>query len=314
VPARDNADERTVGYLILNLAVPSHEHPSTRGHIVAANAAGRQIGIKIARIVLADGPPSFPRYVFHFPRYRRDDLLAGIIGEAIYYAVDLTCGPFSDPDDPFTVFPIPLGLLRTPQSLTPRALIEVEEARPPLLKTLDFPHKSLSSVTGFVAFDVAASWRAVPALLRDNALHNAARFLKDSQHNFYVYPGDYGEVLHNEEKQHFTTGWEKSKAEAALLAAFKCVEAIVGTLPSDDERLRRKLVSLGFNPDEHFGLHGDLPMFSYLKLMEAARDKRSAHGSTPHPPVEARELFLYQDCARFLLIRSLEREIGRSLF
>ena len=306
--------ERTVGYLLLHLAVPSHQHPPSRDHIIAANGAARKIGVKLLRTPLGDSMASLPHYIFHFPRFARDDGRAAAIGESITYAVHLTCGPFGDPSDPFTVFPIPSKLLRSPGSLSTLELINLEESRPPHLRTLDFPALSLSSATGFVSNSVAAAWRAAPPLLDDRKLHDAARFLKDSQDNFYVYPGDYMEVLHNDERQHPASGWERSKVEAAPLASFKAVEAILGSLPSDDRRLRRDLASLGFDPDEPFGLRPEVPLILFLRQMKDARDKRSAHGSTGLQPVDARDLFLYQDCARFLLIRSIERVIGQSLY
>ena len=298
--------------LVLDLAVPDHQHPPTREHVVEANRAARTLGIKIRTLTLDQDHASINRYVFHFPRYRRNDAQASRIGESLAYAVDLTCGPFRDPRHSATVFPIPSVLLSSNTVLTKRRLIELEESREPRFRTLDFPALALSATVGFVAQHVAAAWRATPPIYSNDRLHNAARFYRDSQEHFFVYPGQYEEVVYGD-AQEPQSGWEKSTLEAALLAAFKTVEVLLGALPSGDARLRRKLQSLGFDPYEPFGFPEQMPLFRFLRVMEDSRDKRSAHGSTPFGPVTVKEMFLFQNCARWLLVRSIESAIGRSL-
>jgi len=305
-------DEQRVGYLVLDLGVPGHQHPPTREHLVEANRAARTLGIKVRRVSMDPDHASIDRYVFHFPRYRRNDGQAGRIGESLAYAVDLTCGPFRDPQHSATVFPIPSVLLSSKGALTTRRLIELEESREPHLRTLDFPALALSATVGFVAQHVATAWRATPAIYSSDRLHNAARFYRDSQEHFFVYPGQYEEVVYGD-AQEPQSGREKSTLEAALLGAFKTVEAMLGALPSDDNRLRRKLHSLGLDPDEPFGFPEQMPLVRFLRIMEDSRDKRSAHGSTPFVPITVKEMFLFQNCARWLLVRSIEATIGRSL-
>ena len=305
-------NERRVGYLVLDLGVPGNQYPPTREHVVEANRAAKLLGIKVRRLALDASSASIDRYVFHFPRYLRSDLQASRIGESLAYSVDLTCGPFRDPQHVSTVFPIPSILLSSNVLLTARDLIELEETREPRFRTLDFPSLALSTTIGFGATRVAAAWRATPPIYADDRLHNAARFFRDSQEHFFVYPGQYEQVLYGDTPQ-AQSGWEKSTLETALLGAFKTIEALLGALPSDDNRLRRKLVSLELDPDEPFGIPDETPLYKFLQVMEEARDKRSAHGSTPFAPVSMREMFLYQNCARCLLVRSIEAATGRLL-
>jgi len=306
--------ERKVQYLLLQLGVPERQYPASTKHIAASKLAARSMGIKLSRVRFAGSSQAGPsRYMFRFPWYKRDDNLANRIAESVIYAANITCYPFGDSHEPALVLPIPAEMTKDPSRLALGDIIEVERLRPPQLQTVEYPDISIGSVTLLPDTCATAAWKAAPVLFKREEFHKAARFLKGSQDNFYVWPGQYLEALCDDQAAP-QSGWEQTRLEDALLSAFKSVEALLGAPPSDDRRLISKIQALGINPEEPFGHPHRVPLYAFIELMGRARDTRSAHGSTPHGPILVRDLFLFQDCARYLLTESIEAHLGASIY
>ena len=96
--------------------------------------------------------------------------------------------------------------------------------------------------------------------------------------------------------------------------AYKAIEALIGEPPSDDEKLKAKIIELGIDPEGKFGIHSDTPLYEFIREIAQARDKKAAHGRTPPSKILVRDMMLYQDCALFMLKRTLEHLISGDLY
>lgn len=101
---------------------------------------------------------------------------------------------------------------------------------------------------------------------------------------------------------------DATRAEDAVQNAFKAVEALIGEPPSSDEKLRRKLKTIGVNPEEPAGwqTHGEgpekEPLATKVRTLQASRDKRAAHAKTrPRAPLTYYDVMDAQGCARTIV-------------
>jgi len=307
--------EKKVEYLLLHLGVPSPQHPPSTKHVSSSNRAANHMGIKLQRISLdyEKGSHTTHRYMFRFPYFRRDDKAAVWIAESVIYATNITCHPFGDPHEPAFVLPIPSAMSKDIANLTVRDLIDLEERRAPLLRSVEYPRLSIGAVTQMIDQCVSAAWTAAIALFDRECFHRAARFLKESQDEFYVWPGQYAAVLADEEASP-QTGWERTRIENALLLAFKSAEALIGDPPKNDRKLKRKIGALGINPYEPIGHPTQMPLYKFIRKFSKDRDTVAAHGSLAAANIKTRDMFLYQDCARYLLMSAIEHHLGMKVY
>jgi len=304
------SNERKVIYLLLLLG---YSDLSRSKHQAILNKAAKQLGITLSRIKINTCSSSIYRFIFRFPRFKRDDVLANRIAEAIIYAANITYGPLIEFHESGLSFPIPSNLIRNSAEVDFDTLVDLEENRSLDLKILQFPTTSIGSTIFIDDVRVTAAWKITNLLFSRGNFLDAARYLKESQENFYVGPGQIEDVIFDS-SSYFKTGWEQSRLEISLLNAFKVIEAIVGDLPSDDKKLIRKIQFLGIDPYRGFGIPPQRPLFEFLRDMNKARDRGSAHGSTPPQKILVRDMFLFQDCARYFLQEVLENELGEDLY
>lgn len=305
-------DSTRVCYLVLHLGVPSNVVPTPSpehlGGAESAEQAGQQLGIEIwpARV---DATPDATRghysYLFRFPDWERDDHRATRFGEAMIYAISVLHGPFMDPTETSPVFRIPKQLAQDQAHLHIDTLIQLERSRDPSDRITDFPSQALGSMTMVSDTKVDAAWRMVPALVQEDNLFRAARFLTASHAEFYVPPGGIAEVLAYPDLT-AQTGLEQNSFENALQNAFKAVEAIIGDPPKDDRKFFSKISAIGLDPNDPVGYATKQPLHKVIRDMNQARDKKSAHGSTPNRTIPAGELMEYQACARLVLWTAIE--------
>jgi hypothetical protein len=110
-------DGRQVCYMLLHLSVPSNRHPVRSSKYLnglkSADKAGKDLGVRVwpVRVYWKNHRGDY-RYFFCFPRLRRDDERALLIGESVLYAVSLTSGPFWGAGEATPVFRVPIGLTR----------------------------------------------------------------------------------------------------------------------------------------------------------------------------------------------------------
>ena len=307
----DNSNK--VSYLLLHLGVPVAYSLTSGKHLVAAKKAAKTLGIQLSTISVEidNKNPSFPRYLFHFPYFQRNDELASRFADTVLIVASVTYGPFLDDKDDVSVFRIPMSLIGNRKSIHLGELIQLEESRAWEDKIADFDTVSLiGSEVQFSDRAVEMAWELTPLLFKDDRFLRAFRFLKASQDNFYVWSGEIDNAIEN---AHTTAKnvFHQSRLENALQDSFKAIEAILGDPPKDDKKFIRKIEAIGLNPNESFGL-ANKPLYQTIRDMNEARDKKAAHGSTSNRHISVGELLDYQYCARLIVIQASKSEIGTS--
>jgi hypothetical protein len=305
-----------VVYVLLHLGVPTNEIPPSRGHIIEANKTANSINIHIVRlpVIKESEVMTSPnqRYFIRFPWYRRNDNDAIRIAECVLYGVAISFGPFGNPDlsDPIAI--LPASVIRGQKEVSFEELVEIEKSKGYHERMFDFPTQAFGAA--FISkFRVEVAWKAARALYHDQKLFEAARFLKDSQDNFFVWPGQIREAA-SDPGLTVKSGWEQSKFENALISTFKVIEAIIGDPPSNKTKFQRKLRSVGIDPNELVGYRDKKPICDVIREMSRERDKKSAHGSTSNREIAVANMLEYQACSRYVLIYALENYLGEELF
>lgn len=289
-------------YLLLHLGAPSTRGESSPQHVAQAKQACKRLGLTLEVFPLTSGKRAFPneRYFFRLPRYRRDDKLATHLAETILNITWVTCGPLGTPNDPAAAFRIPRQLIDRglPLSLDDLATLEYSREWPD--RVLYFPHETIGSFTGFANEDIAEVWRRMLAVVANDYLSRAVRFLKTSKENFYVFPGEIAEVLDNHDVAAQSPS-EQTHLETALHSAFMALEAIIGDPPKDDRKLSSRLHEVGLNPSEEVGYSTKKPLLQMIREFNNARDKKSAHGSSRERTITVLETLEFQSCAEYVV-------------
>ena len=302
-------------YLIPYLGVPGLSHPPSRQHIVEANKAAKVMGIQVHRIDVQSRNINFlnQRYFFRFPRYMPNDTKALRICECVLYGVEMSFGPFGDPDQPLPIIRVADNVIRSKKEVN---IDDLEEGSRLVLGqvTTGASVQSLISSVSFIRHDrVAAAWKISRALFIDQNLYNASRFLYASQNDFFVYPGQINQAASLTE-QVAESGWEQNILENAILNAFKVVEAVVGDPPSSDKKFYSKLRNIGVDPLEPVGYRDKKPIAEVIRDMNVVRDKKSAHGGTPDRDITVAEVLGNQTCAKYILIYAIENCLGERIW
>jgi hypothetical protein len=295
--------------------MPSHrESPRFKKCVRAAKKAGQAIGIKVwpVSITWDDDCGTF-RYMFRFPRYKREDKQALQIAESLLFAISLVHGPDIEGYEPALVFRVPAAIVRNAESIPLDKLVQVEEAREPPHRTLVFPAQTLGITFQIPDFSVNTAWKVMPVLYCDETLSRAARFLKASQDDFYIWPGDMEYLIYNSTLA-ASTGSEQSNIENALQNAFKAIEAIIGDPPKDDGKFFSRIRSTGLGPNDAVGYTSKRPLHEVIRAMNEARDKKSAHGSTPDRIITIAEMMEYQACAHLVVWAAIECKLGENMY
>lgn len=304
---------RRVSYLLLHLGVPSNYPPTTK-HFRVAKKAASSIGILLSTIDIVsekNNRSGISRYLFRFPYYRRDDKLASLFADTILIAASVAFGPFLDEHNDLSCFRIPMNLIRGRKKVYLGELAQLEEKRPWNERITEFPINIIGSSTGFIDDDVEMTWKLTTIAYNDEKYLHAFRFLKTSQENFYVWPGQIDEVA-EDKKATAENIFQQSHLENALQDCFKAIEAILGDPPNNDEKFFRKIRSIGVDPNKVFGFE-DKPIFQVIRDINNARDRKAAHGSTKNRIISVRDLFVYQNCARYIVLQACEFAIGKRL-
>lgn len=303
-----------VSYLLLHLAVPLDTLPPSTRHLKIAKKAANSLGIKLSTILVEDEinkGSGIQRYLFRYPYYRKSDKAASQFANTVLLAASITFGPFLDDRDDLSSFRIPQELIRNRNKVYLGELIQVEETRKWDKRITEFPATLIGSSTRFSHIEVERAWMLTPLLFENQQLRHAFRFLKTSQENFFVWPGQIDDIA---EEPHQTAEnlFQQSRLENALQDSFKAVEAVLGDPPKSDERLFRKIESIGVDPKMEFGFEDKL-IYQVIRDMNFARDKKAAHGSTSDRAITVGELLVFQKCARFLVLKASEYIMGDKL-
>ncbi len=305
-----NLDEnKKVCYLLLKIGIPSRRIPINSRRdlytLASARSAGKILGIKISSIQVRWGKrQSVSMYYFYFPKYECLNEKAMLIGDSFLLAMRLFCGPYLDEYNP-SVFRIPHVQLERKDFIDGEVLINFEEKRESNDRVTSYPITTFGISPVFYERYYEHAWDITPVLYKDDKLRNAVRFFCISQENYYVNSENLDNILDHYEDYPKTFA-EFSRFETALLNSFKAVEAIIGEPPKDDRKLFSRLLSIGLDPNEMVGYKQKKKLFELIREMNEARDKKTAHGSTPvNNKIKLGELLEFQKLSQYFVYSAI---------
>lgn len=307
-------ESNKASYMILRVGFSNYSRNQSQNHFVIGNKIAENLGVKLSSIIIEnkEHPNStFLRYLFRFPYFQRNDKLATHFVESFFLAISYAYGPFLDVFGEPLLFRIPRSLLKDRKSIYSYELLQIEKARQWSERISEFPESTFGSYIDICDNCIADAWKLTPLLFNRQYIFNAFRFLKTSQDFFYVYPGQYDDILFGEDSSANNAN-EQSSLEHALQESFKAIEAIIGDPPRNDENFFAKLKSININPFETFGVENK-PIFQVIRDINTARDKKAAHGSTRNRTISTKELFIFQNCARYVISQACENLLGEKL-
>jgi hypothetical protein len=293
--------------------IPGIRGISPRRMIRQAKQSAMSVGVylRYIPIKLYDSSEQW-RFIFRFKRFESNADMAERFAESFIYSIELLHGPVINADHDAFSFPFPAEILGEKEFLTFKALEEIESNRPYHERTVPFPH-ILGSALYTVESRVEAAWRIMPIVYTDDNIHRALSFLADSQHDFYVYPGQLAEAIYDTERlapnSRIQVSWE-----SALQNSFKAIESIIGDPPKDDRKLDQLLRSIGLDPYGKVGYREKRSLRDEIRSMNIARDKKAAHGSTPNRRLTVGEILNYQACASSICQAKIEIKLGQPIY
>ena len=241
----------------------------------------------------------------------RNDLSALLIAESFGLGLAFTFGPYMEPNDTNLIFRFPAEIIHG-DMISRDDLIDYEESLNYNERSFEFPSLVLSRSFSTSSSHIDAAWKLTPIIQNNENIRQAAKYLSESQENFYVWIGDLDNAIDQADYVP-KSSYEQIIFENALQNAFKAIEAIIGDPPKDDNRLFTKMKRVNLDPYEEFGLE-KLPLYKIIREMNKARDKKSAHGSIVAKDITVGELLSYQGCARHILYSAFIKELGEDIY
>lgn len=312
-----------VCYLVLDIGIPQHpakvffedgieETFTIKDNLLQARKACKKMGIKVRAIEIRDDEKDglvSKRYVFHNPYYRRDDEKIVKASESFLFSLSLYI-PVSTNKNLLENYCFPSFLVHENEYIIDKELIDFEKNRPYDQRILDFPSLDLFSDTiSGGHYDYIKAWKFAIVAFYNPKLFNAIRFFRNSQKNFYVFPGQLDEIINNPNEK-ANNSLEQNIFEDTLLNSFKAVEAIIGHLPKKDKKLFSKLYEISLDPYEMVGYGTPRPIYIFIREMEKFRDTKSAHGSNLWRDITVLELLNFQEFARTIVYYGFIKKLG----
>lgn len=303
--------ENRVWYLMLFHSVPLNYGEDSTHHFRVASRECKKIGVIIRRLYVhwREKDDFNGRYLFRFRYYKRDDAAAIRFGESFLYALSLVGGAsFMEYDDTL-VLRVPDAIVSGRNNISIDDLVALEESRPVQDKMMAYPYAALGRVGHTASYRFEAAWRIASVTFNNQPLFEATRFIKRSHDFFYIYPGQIDEVISDPEMVAVTSS-DQTLFEDALQNAFKAIEAVIGDPPKDDNKFFLKLRQIGLDPNEIVGFRNNKALHQVIRDMNAARDKKAAHGSTQNRSIYVNELLEFQTCSGLVVSAAIETARG----
>jgi hypothetical protein len=272
------------------------------------------VGVVIRRLyVRQEREDTNARYLFRFRYYRRDDTEAIRFAESFLYGLSLMGGASLMEYDDSLVLRVPDAIISGRDHVYLDDLLTLEKDRPPEDRMLAYPNMALGRIGSTTSDRFEAAWRIACAIFENQTLFEATRFLKRSHDFFYIFPGQLDEVLSDSEVAALTSS-DQTRFEDALQNAFKAIEAVIGDPPKKDSKLFLKLRQTGLDPNEMVGYRNRKALHQVIRDMNVARDRKSAHGSTPNWTIYIWELLEFQACSEMIVIAAIENLRGNTVW
>jgi hypothetical protein len=304
-------------YLLLQVGIPTQTRiitlegtdgrPKVRHHksvhIQRVNKLLQGLDVSVTGLNVSQGLNRIPRYLLSFGDYVRRDEEALRLAEGFAYGLSIAGAPIVQTEEPL-LSRLPSGIAGR-RAVAIKTLLEIEMAMSPDDRSLPFPRPGIFSGCSVAdALTHEQAWEIAATTFSNNLLFEATRFLQRGFECFFVCPGGVDEVIEDENCPRSAS--VRSRFEDALHNSFKAIEAIIGDPPKDERRLSEKLKRIGLSYGEPVGYRVKEPLGTVIGSMNAARDKKSAHGSTRHRSITPAELLEFQACAHMIVVAALE--------
>ncbi|MDQ6733706.1 MAG: hypothetical protein M3Z35_06245 [Nitrospirota bacterium] len=196
------------------------------------------------------------RFVFWLRNNKRDDAFAQQITDAVWAILTvLHSVPGPAGHTPAALW-LPADILRDNLFVKVVDILVVEKQKPPeervTIASLDMVKARLDTCSRFLFSVMDDMWRTLPGVLKNPPLFDALHFFQASLREYSFLGDSIGEVL--EDKLHGPVSrFDSTRAENAIINAFKAIEAIIGDPPKDDARFETKLREAYIDPAKPFG-------------------------------------------------------------
>lgn len=154
------------------------------------------------------------------------------------------------------------------------------------------------------------------AVLRNPRLFQAAGYWQTSVDPFSYLGDSVGEVLAEPEGRP-ASNVERARMEAAIHAAWKAIEALVGGEPPNDEsRFQARLAEVGVPTTMPFAYRHEpnsVTVFDRLKTVRSTRDKRAAHGGRTGGSrrITDYDLMIAQEVVRVSVLHAIDFDLAQ---
>lgn len=307
---------RETAYILLHQMSGINAGPPQRDVVQAMKEVEERLLIKMwSWPMFSEHEPS-PKWArrrifFTCPDTKRDDLYAARLAESILLLCELFYGPLYRMDEKYFAFPFWFTPFKKNNGIHFTSLSrEVTKALND--RTFLFVDQLLQEYSGIPDRIVALALRAAPILQSNESLRMATAFISKSQHDFYVYPGQLQEAIHDGDWMP-TGAYELAQWEAAFHNSYKAVEAVIGDPPKDEMRFLSKLTAMGLDPFEQVGYTTKEPLSKVLRDMNRIRDSKVAHGSTTKRGIRLNQMVEFRECAIYVVQQALDCAYGGNL-
>lgn len=250
-------------------------------------------------------------YAVSFESHSRNDALAQRIADAVFAGMAILDHPLTD--EPPIVIRFPSQLAGKHRVCPADVLVAWHSVTSDATEFDTMQTWQRVTTTTWVWHTLVTEvWRVLPVLLSPG-LFEGSQFLCASLSDF-SFPGDVATEYLEVPGRRPVSFFEQVKAESAIMNAFKAIESVIGDPPKDEEKLRRKLMDVGVDPDEQMGYYdeGLRSLARVVLQLRLYRDRRAAHGSTPAPrETTFRQLHEFQGVAGGLLWAAIDSECTR---
>ncbi len=208
------------------------------------------------------------RFAFWLRNNKRDDALAQQIADAVWAILAVlhsVAGPVGN--TPAALW-LPADTLRDNLFVKLVDILVLEKQKRPeeriTIANLDMVKARLDTFSSFPFSVIDDMWRTLPGVLKIPPLFDALHFLQASLREYSFLGDSVGEVL--EDRLHGPVSrFDSTRAENAIINAFKAIEAIIGDPPKDDARFEAKLREAYIDPAKPFGYRRTEPQNHSLK-------------------------------------------------
>lgn len=294
-------------YLIPQVGVPDDDSCKRSKHIAIAKCVAKSVGLFLRTILVSihSDKPQFEFYLFRLPYYKDNYTIASRFVKSFYFAISLLYGPFRDIDRTSLVLRLPSEFINNKDNIKVEDLINFSKKMEFQDRNLLFPYLHINYVSIIPSCVIKESWEITKIIYENDKIHRSLTFFDSNQNTFWIAPGQHYSVLENYSALP-ENSMVQEKRESALQNVFKAIEAIIGDPSKDDNKFYQKLNSFGIDPQMQVGFNKKDTIANTIREMNKARDKKSAHGSTPNRDICVGELYNYQECAKLIIEATIE--------